>query len=44
MPCSRAQMFDAYAELGVDPLILEVGPKTVASLGWISEAIGLFRS
>ncbi len=38
-----AAMFDAYADLGVDHLILEVGPKTVASIGWVAEAIKLFR-
>jgi probable F420-dependent oxidoreductase len=38
-----AAMFDAYAELGVDHLILEVGPKTVASIGWVADAIQLFR-
>jgi hypothetical protein len=36
-------MFDAYAALGVDHLILEVGPKTVASIGWVAEAIEQFR-
>lgn len=38
-----ASMFDAYADLGADHLILEVGPKTVASIGWVAEAIDLFR-
>ncbi len=38
-----AAMFDAYADLGVHHLILEVGPKTVASIGWVAEAIELFR-
>jgi FMNH2-dependent dimethyl sulfone monooxygenase len=38
-----AAMFDAYAGLGVDHLILEVGPKTVASIGWVADAIQLFR-
>jgi probable F420-dependent oxidoreductase len=38
-----AAMFDAYADLGVDHLILEVGPKTVSSIGWVAEAIDLFR-
>jgi FMNH2-dependent dimethyl sulfone monooxygenase len=38
-----AAMFDAYADLGVDHLILEVGPKTVASIGWVADAIQLFR-
>ena len=38
-----ATMFDAYADLGVDHLILEVGPKTVASIGWVAQAIELFR-
>jgi hypothetical protein len=38
-----ATMFDAYADLGVDHLILELGPKTVASIGWVAEAIDLFR-
>jgi probable F420-dependent oxidoreductase len=37
-------MFDAYAELGVDHLILEIGPKTVASLSWVSEAIAHLRA
>jgi probable F420-dependent oxidoreductase len=38
-----AAMFDAYAVLGVDHLILEVGPKTVSSIGWVADAIELFR-
>jgi probable F420-dependent oxidoreductase len=38
-----AEMFDTYAGLGVDHLILEVGPKTIASIAWVSEAIDLFR-
>jgi probable F420-dependent oxidoreductase len=38
-PREMAAMFDAYADLGVDHLILEVGPKTVASIGWVAEAI-----
>jgi probable F420-dependent oxidoreductase len=38
-----AAMFDAYADLGVDHLILEVGPKTIASIAWVSEAVDLFR-
>jgi probable F420-dependent oxidoreductase len=38
-----AAMFNAYGDLGVDHLILEVGPKTIASLAWVSEAIDLFR-
>jgi probable F420-dependent oxidoreductase len=42
-PRELAAMFDAYAGLGVDHLILEVGPKTTASIAWVSEAIDLFR-
>lgn len=38
-----AAMFQAYADLGVDHLILEIGPKTEASIGWLSAAIGSFR-
>jgi FMNH2-dependent dimethyl sulfone monooxygenase len=38
-----AAMFDAYADLGVHHLILEVGPKAVASIGWVAEAVELFR-
>ena len=42
-PQELAAMFDAYTDLGVDHLILEVGPKTVSSIGWVAEAIELFR-
>ena len=42
-PRELAALLDAYAELGVDHLILEVGPKTVSSIGWLAEALDLFR-
>jgi probable F420-dependent oxidoreductase len=42
-PRALAELFNAYADLGVDHLILEVGPKTVPSIGWIAEALDLFR-
>ena len=42
-PRELATVFDAYTDLGVDHLILEVGPKTIASIAWVSEAIDLFR-
>lgn len=42
-PRELAEVFSTYADLGVDHLILEVGPKTIASIAWVSEAIDLFR-
>ena len=42
-PRELAAMFNTYADLGVDHLILEVGPKTIASIAWVTEAIDLFR-
>ncbi len=42
-PRELAAMFDAYTDLGVNHLILEVGPKNVSSIGWVAEAIDLFR-
>jgi probable F420-dependent oxidoreductase len=39
---AMATMFQAYADLGVDHLILEAGPKTGASIEWIADAIERF--
>jgi hypothetical protein len=38
-----ASLFDAYEGLGIDHLILEIGPKTVASLDRVAEAMGSHR-
>jgi FMNH2-dependent dimethyl sulfone monooxygenase len=42
-PHEVAAMFASYAALGIDHLILELGPKTDASVAWLAEAIELFR-
>jgi len=36
-----AELFDAYAALDVDDVILELGPKTKRSLDRVAQAIGL---
>jgi FMNH2-dependent dimethyl sulfone monooxygenase len=36
-----ADLFDAYAELGIDHLILEIGPKSESSLDRVAEAMSL---
>ena len=38
-----AELFDAYAGLGIDHLILEVGPKTSASLARVAEGVAIHR-
>ena len=38
-----AAIFGEYAELGVDHLILEVGPKTESALDRVAEAAGAVR-
>ncbi len=40
---AMAELFGAYDELGIDHLILEIGPKTEASLDRVAEAIGSYR-
>ena len=42
-PGELAAMFDAYADLGIDHLILEIGPKTIPSIEWLAEALDAFR-
>jgi probable F420-dependent oxidoreductase len=42
-PRELAAMFDAYADLGIDHLILEIGPKTIPSIEWLAEALDVFR-
>jgi FMNH2-dependent dimethyl sulfone monooxygenase len=42
-PNEMAAMFQAYADLRIDHLILEVGPKTEASVAWVAQAIELYR-
>jgi probable F420-dependent oxidoreductase len=42
-PEELAAMFDAYADLGIDHLILEIGPKTIPSIEWLAEALDVFR-
>jgi alkanesulfonate monooxygenase SsuD/methylene tetrahydromethanopterin reductase-like flavin-dependent oxidoreductase (luciferase family) len=37
------EMFDGYARLGIDHLILEIGPKTSASLARVAEAVTRYR-
>jgi probable F420-dependent oxidoreductase len=39
-----ADMFDEYARLGIDHLVLEIGPKTTAFLGRVAEAVTIHRS
>ena len=39
-----AQMFDRYAQLGVDHLMLEIGPKTSAALDRVAEAMRRHRA